>query len=132
MFGTMGIATARSRYRDVDVATKIEGASPHRLVAILFEELDRTLQTIAAGLTAGTGAFRGGMPERRARAVSILSSLEGTLDHEAGGELAARLAAIYREGRRLIADGLRENDPDRIVQARTLIGAIAEAWETIA
>jgi flagellar protein FliS len=135
MFGTSGAygapGAARARYRDVDLNSRVEGASPHRLIGILFEELTRTLDTMAAALAAGSGSFRAGMPERRARATSILLGLEGSLDHAQGGELSAGLAAVYREARRLIGDALARNDPAPIVQARTMLGEIAEAWSRI-
>ncbi|WP_419827948.1 flagellar export chaperone FliS [Sphingomonas sp.] len=135
MFGTSGAygapGAARARYRDIDLTSRIEGASPHALIAILFDELGRTLDTMAAALSAGSGATRAGMPERRARATSILLGLEGSLDHATGGELASGLAAVYREARRLIGDALVRNDPKPLVEARRMIGEIADAWTNI-
>lgn len=131
MFGNAGYAAARARYRDIDIGSKVEGASPHRLIAILYEELLKTLDTIAAGLNAGSSANRPGMPERRGRTMSILMGLEGSLDHGQGGDLSQGLAAVYREARRLIGEGMREQDPKRIIQAREMVGEIADAWQRI-
>lgn len=131
MFGNAGYAAARARYRDIDIGSKVEGASPHRLIAILYEELLKTLDTIAAGLNAGSSANRPGMPERRGRTMSILMGLEGSLDHSQGGDLSQGLAAVYREARRLIGEGMREQDPKRIIQAREMVGEIADAWQRI-
>jgi flagellar protein FliS len=130
MFGNA--ASARARYHTVDIGSQVEGASPHRLIGILYEELLKTLDTITAGLRAGATAHRPGMPERRARTMSILMGLEASLDHGAGGELAGGLASIYREARRLIGEGLRETDPARIIQAREMIAEISGAWAAIA
>lgn len=127
MFGQTGYAAARARYRDLDLSSKVEGASPHRLIGILFEELLKTLDTITAGLAAGTAAGAAGMPERRARAASILLGLEGSLDHSSGGELARGLAAVYREARRLVAAG----DAASVQRAREIVAEIAEAWSNI-
>lgn len=136
MFGTSGAygapGAARARYRDLDLAARVEGASPHRLIAILYEELGRVLDVIAAGLAAGGGAIRAGMPERRARAMSILLGLEGSLDHAAGGPLAAHLAAVYRETRRLTGAGVSAGDAEQVRTARAMIAELAEAWEGIA
>jgi flagellar protein FliS len=135
MFGTSGAygapGAARARYRDIDLTSRVEGATPHALIAILFDELGRTLDTMAAALAAGSGATRAGMPERRARATSILLGLEGSLDHATGGELASGLAAVYREARRLIGDALVQNDAKPILQAREMISEIATAWARI-
>jgi len=124
-----GYGAARARYHEVDVASQVEGASPHRLIAILFEELTKILDILAASL--GEGRSRAGVPERRARANSILGGLEASLDHAQGGELARGLASVYREARRLIDAGVTGNDPDRIIEARAMIGEIAEAWARI-
>lgn len=134
MFGTMGQAAARARYAQVDLGSKVEGASPHRLIGILFEELLRTLDTMAAVLAqpaAGPAALRPGMAERRARAASILLGLEASLDHGQGGDLSQGLAAVYREARRLIGVGATTGAASPIVQAREMVAEIAEAWSAI-
>ncbi len=138
MFGTMGQAggqaAARARYAQVDLGSKVEGASPHRLIAILYEELLRTLDTLAAVLAQpgiGAAAMRPGMAERRARAVSILLGLETSLDHGQGGELSQGLAAVYREARRLVGAGIAAGDAAPLVQAREMIAEIADAWSAI-
>ena len=124
-------ASARARYHTIDVGSQVESASPHRLIAILYEELLKQLDTIVAGLRAGATAHRPGMPERRSRANTILMGLEGSLDRGQGGDLAQGLAAIYREARRLIGDGMTQNDPQRIIQAREMVAEIADAWAAI-
>jgi flagellar secretion chaperone FliS len=119
---------ARARYRTVDVSSRLEGASPHRLVAILFEELVRAIETAQAADRRGD---RGKRAERQARALSILHALEGSLDFERGGEIATSLSSVYREGRRLIGEGYRENRPELVEQARAMLAEIAEAWDGI-
>ena len=79
---------AYARYQDVDVAARVEGASPHALVAILFEELLKALDTIAAAERAGD---RARVNTAQARALSLLHGLETGLDFERGGEIARSL-----------------------------------------
>ena len=119
---------AGAQYRAIDVSSKIEGASPHRLVAILYEELILAL--------AGTQtAIRRGDPLRQhaaeARALAIVKSLENSLDHRAGGEIAAALTSVYGEVARLTALGGRAGDAAAIGRAQQLIGEIADAWNQI-
>lgn len=127
MFGAQAYG-AGARYRKLDVASKVEGASPHRLIGILFEELSMSLEATAAAQRLGDVARRG---PRQARAISILHALEASLDFDRGGEIAQGLAAIYREARRLTVAGVQENAPDRIDQARQMIAEIADAWGSI-
>ncbi len=119
---------AATRYRNVDVSSRLEGASPHRLVAILFEEL---LGAIEAAQAADRQGNRGKRAERQSRALSILHALEASLDFEKGGEIAAGLSSIYREARRLIGESSRDGLPDPIEQARAMIADIAGAWDSI-
>lgn len=119
---------AGARYRNIDVSSQLEGASPHRLVAILFEELIKAIETVQAAQRHGDMGKRA---ERQARALSILHALEGSLDFERGGEIAANLASIYREARRLISASGRDNQPELIEQARFMLADIASAWGSI-
>src|SRR3546814_12770940 len=64
---------------------------------------------------------------RQARALSILHGLEASLDFEKGGDIADGLAAIYREGRRLVIAGGSANDAEQAGQERAMLNAIAPA-----
>ena len=119
---------ARARYQSIDMTSRIEGASPHGLVAILFDELLKALDAMTAAIKRGDLGQR---RTRQGRALSILHGLEGTLDFDKGGDIASGLAAIYREGRRLIIAGGQTNDAEPVVQAREMLNEIASAWEAI-
>ena len=125
-YGAMG--GAKMRYQAVDVESQIEGASPHRLIGILFDELMKALEIMAAAQRAGN---RAKMIDKQARASTILLALETSLDFRNGGELALNLARVYRESRRLIQHGGRNDDPDSIEQARGYLAEIVEAWDQI-
>jgi flagellar protein FliS len=131
MFASAGYAAARQQYASIDLGSKVEGASPHRLIAILYEELVKTFDALAVGLAANGTLSREGAIKRRGRANSILLGLEGSLDHAQGGELSRGLAAVYREARRLIGVAVTQHDPKPIIQAREMIVEIAEAWSRI-
>lgn len=135
MYGTnssgYGAAVAKARYREVDVGAKVAGATPHGLIAVLYDELIKTLDTLAVGIGPNGTLARAGIIDRRARASSILLGLEGSLDHGQGGELAQGLQAVYREARRLIGAGIDARDPQLLRQAREMISEIAEAWAQI-
>ena len=125
-YGAMG--GAKMRYQAVDVESQIEGASPHRLIGILFEELMKAIEIMAAAQRAGNRAKR---IDKQARASTILLALETSLDFRNGGDLALNLARVYRESRRLIQHGGRNDDPASIEQARGYLAEIVEAWEQI-
>jgi len=119
---------ARVRYQNVDLSSRIESASPHGLVAILFDELIKALDAMAAATRRRDFGQRG---MKQSRALSILHGLEGSLDFSKGGDVANSLATIYAEARRLIIVAGRDNDADQVVRAREMLNQIASAWETL-
>ena len=129
MFRQAGhLGGAGARYRNIENNARVEGASPHKLIAILFEELVRSVEATRVALERNV---IGRQADRQARALSILQALDASLDHEKGGELAKNLSAVYREGRRLISTGTREKRPELIEQARAMLADIASAWDAI-
>ena len=119
---------ARVRYESVDLSSRIEGASAHGLVGILFEELIKALDAMAAACRRRDFSQRGA---RQARALAILAGLEGSLDHAQGGEIALSLATIYREARRLTIAAAQANDPEPLLRAQAMLAEIASAWREI-
>lgn len=119
---------ARARYQDIDVGSRIEGATPHQLVAVMFEELLKSLDAMAVAVQRGDLLRRG---RCQSRALGILKGLENSLDFENGGDIAEGLASIYREATRLILAGGKANDPAAVAAAREMVGEIASAWEAI-
>ncbi len=119
---------ALRRYAAVDTSSRVEGATPHQLVRILFDELLLALDASALALKAGD---RHKSVDRQTRALSILHALETSLDFERGGEIAVNLATIYRESRRRILDATASGDPAPMEAARGFIADIAGAWNQI-
>ena len=117
-----------ARYQSVDFTSRIEGATPHRLVQIMYEELLKALDAMAYATARGDYVQRG---EHQSRVLAILTGLETSLDFDKGGQIAVDLVAIYREGRRLVIAGGREGDAQLIVRAREMIQEIAGAWDAI-
>jgi flagellar secretion chaperone FliS len=128
MFGTQGYATALRRYAAIDTSSRVEGASPHGLVRILFDELLLALEATSLAMHSGDRhkAF-----DKQTRGLAILHALETSLDFERGGEVAVNLARVYREVRRRVLAASAENDADRMEGARDLIAEIAGAWRQI-
>lgn len=119
---------ALRRYAAVDTNSRVEGATPHQLVRILFDELILALDASALALKAGD---RHKCIDRQTRALSILHALETSLDFERGGEIAVNLATIYRESRRRIIQATATGDAAPMETARGFISDIAEAWKQI-
>jgi flagellar secretion chaperone FliS len=124
--GKFGVASAR--YQSVDLSSRIEGATPHQLVQMMYEELLKSLDAMAVAARRGDYVQRG---QRQSRALAILTALETSLDFDKGGEIAAGLVTIYREARRLAVAGGRDGEAGRIGEARAILAEIATAWDAI-
>lgn len=123
-----GGTSAARRYAAVHSGSRIEGATPHALVKLLFDEL---MLALDAAALAERNRDRLKVSDKQARAMSILFALESSLDFDKGGDIAMGLAQIYREARRLLLTGAKEHDAGPVDQARVMIGEIAEAWNQI-
>jgi flagellar secretion chaperone FliS len=117
-----------ARYQSVDISSRIEGATPHRLVQIMYEELLKALDAMAFATARGDYVQRG---EHQSKVLAILTGLETSLDFDKGGQIAVDLVAIYRESRRLVVAGGREGDAKLVIQAREMIQEISNAWDAI-
>lgn len=118
---------ARNRYQSLDLASRMEGASPHALVSILYEELERALDIAVHAIASGQGTTAN---SQIARAQSILVALESGLDLERGGELAETLGVIYRAMLRQLSKS--GHDTAKIGEVKSGIAEMARSWRTIA
>ena len=119
---------AHAHYQSVELESRIEGASPHQLVVVMFEELLKALDAMAVAIERRDYSQR---IKRQSRVLSLLHGLEASLDFAKGGEIAEGLAAIYREARRLTMVGSRESDAKPVERAREMLNEIASAWSQI-
>lgn len=116
-------------YRRVGVETLVSAASPHQLVALLFDELMRNLQAARGAMAAGDIPAKG---KAIGQCVRVLEEgLKAGLDMQSGGALAATLRELY-DGIiiRLTRANLR-NDPQLLDEAESLVKPIRDAWTEI-
>jgi len=119
---------ASSAYTDIGLQTQVLGASPERLVTLLF---DGALAAIArARLHMRQGDIEGrGLAI--SRAIDIVDSgLKASVDREAGGELAANLLAVYDLAIRNMMLANLNNDAARLDMAHGLLTDISDAWRS--
>ena len=119
---------AKARYQSVDLSSRIEGATPHQLVVLMFEEALKALDAMMMAMQRSDYSKRG---QSQSRVLAIVHSLETSLDFEKGGEVARGLAGIYREAQRLVSSGGRDNDAAQVKQAADMLREIADAWSAI-
>lgn len=125
----MSIHAYASQYRQTAVSSAVLDADPHRLVALMFAGLRERLQLAAACIDAGNVARKG---QAITEASTIVGHLDGSLNMEAGGEIAQNLSALYDYVQRRLLDANIHNDTAALHECDGLIGDIQSAWAAIA
>jgi len=113
----------------VDVAGRADGASPHRLIALLYEDLGLALRQAAFAIDAGKLEAKS---RHITKAVAILFALESGLDFTKGGDLSETLSRMYRGAReRTMAAGVL-GDSAVVRNVAESVADLAGAWNSIA
>lgn len=120
-------------YRKVGIETGIETADPHQLVLMLFE--GALLSVASASLhmqrieNAADVARKG---EAISKAINIIENgLKASLDLEAGGDLAAKLAALYDYMVSRLLHANLHDQPAVLDEISHLLSELKGAWEKI-
>ena len=122
-------ARAASAYKQVSTESRVDTATPHGLIQILFDELLVTLASARGAMARGDVATKG---RSIGRAIRILEEgLKAGLDTERGGALAENLRSLYDYcGVRLTIANAR-NDDAALQEVIGLIEPIAQGWKQI-
>ena len=127
MFG--GFQNRASAYAKVGVETGVTTADPHKLILMLFD--GALLQVRTAGIAIGNQDVPGKGAAISKAVEIIINGLKVSLDMSAGGELAARLAALYDYmSDRLLYANLHNSQP-ALDEVAGLLDSLREAWASI-
>jgi flagellar protein FliS len=120
---------AANAYRKVSAETNVDGASPHQLIALLFDGLRQALASAEAALLRGDMAVKGAQIVRSVRFIE--EGLKGGLDDAKGGDLAARLRALYDYCILRLTIANTRNDARIVAEVASLIAPVAQGWQEI-
>lgn len=116
-------------YQQVGVESQVASASPHALVAMLFDGYLEALAQARGALRTGDTLTKGMAVGRAVRIVE--EGLRAGLDARAGGSLARDLDELYGYvTQRLTLANLR-NDEALLDECQRLMQPLAEAWRAI-
>ncbi|CAM3342669.1 flagellar export chaperone FliS [Cupriavidus taiwanensis] len=120
---------AANAYAQVGVQTGAMSASPHKLIAMLYDGARAAIARARFHLDGGDIAGRG---NAISKAIDIIDNgLRAVLDHDAGGEISANLEALYEYMvRRLMLANLR-SDATLLGEVDALLESLASAWAQI-
>lgn len=112
---------AASAYRQ----SQVQGASPVELIVLLYGKAILLLRTAISRL----GENR--IPEKAqavSQAVDIIAGLQAILDRDRGGEIAARLNALYSYMLERLTLANYKNDPSLIREVIQLLEELEQGW----
>jgi flagellar protein FliS len=108
-------------YREAGVA----GASPVRLVILMYEQ---AIQDLRRALAAHTAGDIEGRTREINHAVLVIGHLQATLDHEEGGKVAENLARFYDQLRTGLMEAQCRQSAAALEQQVAHLMLVHEAW----
>jgi len=117
-------------YRNADRNAVAESNDPGELVAILFEELIKSMRAFAESFEAGSDAGEA-RSRHFARALTIIYNLQSSLNFELGGEIAENLFRIYEYARQQLLQTSRNHELAGTRAAIAALENIHEAWGVV-
>src|SRR5690606_11694412 len=116
------------QYRRTGISSRVAEADPHQLIALLYENAGQRIRRAQACLDQGDVAQKG---KAIGEACAILGHLSGSLDHEAGGQVASNLASLYDYIIRRLTEANLHNDLAPLHESLDLLVEIESAWNSI-
>jgi len=117
-----------SQYQKVNVTSEVMDADPHRLIQLLMEAaLTRMAQAKGA-------IQRSEMNEKATllgRVNEIIQTLQGSLDHSQGGDIAGNLDRLYDYMIRRLLEASSQNSTDMIDEVMGLLLEVKTGWDGI-
>jgi flagellar protein FliS len=118
-----------STYRRVGLESDVQCASPHRLVQLLYDAAIQSVRSARQHLSQGHLAEKGMAVTKAIRIVD--EGLKASLDHARGGQIAAKLAALYDYLCMRLVVANRTNDAKGLQEVEGLLVTLGESWAAI-
>lgn len=115
-------------YGEVNVQAGTAYADSVQLIQMLFDGLIDSLSAAEGQIERNEIEAKG---ESISRAIRIVLGLQGSLDIEKGGEIAANLGDLYDYCNRRLMHANLKNDLEAVQEVKRLISEIREAWSQV-
>jgi len=120
---------ATKAYQQIDTQSRIEDASPHRLIQLMME---RALANIGLARS----QMKDGKVEEKGNsisdAISIINGLQASLNHKADKRMSENFDALYAYMMRRLLEANLQNDDGILDEVAGLLRELKEAWDAIA
>ena len=125
---SVGAEQALKRYQSVGAVAAVAAADPYRLVQLLLENILQRIAAARGHLARGEVARKG---EQVSKAITVIGTLNTSLNLEAGGEVARNLRSLYDFCCTRLALANARGDDAMFEEVLTVIRTIKEGWDGI-
>lgn len=120
---------AAEQYRQLDIQTIVDTASPHRLIQLMMERALTQIGVARRHIERGEVAEKG---SRIGAAIEIVNGLKACLNHKAEERLAGNFDALYEYMMRRLLEANLASDVEILDEVSSLLRELKEAWDAIA
>ena len=116
---------ATKAYQQIDTRSRIEDASPHRLIQLMMERALAKIGLAQTQLIEGKIAEKG---NNISDAISIINGLQASLNHKADQRMSENFDALYAYMMRRLLEANLQNDEsilDEVISQLTLLLLVA-------
>ena len=124
----MNAESALGAYKTSKNELALTDASPQKLIALL---LDRALEHVSMAKGAIDRGEVADMGEAIGKAMTIISSLQASLNFEQGGDIANNLDSLYDYMTQLLLKATSEKNVDYLREVSGLLSEIKDGWDSI-
>ncbi|MBL8259488.1 MAG: flagellar export chaperone FliS [Candidatus Competibacteraceae bacterium] len=125
---TPNISKGLRQYQQVNTQSSVAYASPHRLIQMLMEGAFERIAVAKGCIQRQDIAGKG---EQIGKAIDIVGGLREGLNHDAGGEIAANLDALYAYLQKRLLEANLRSDVAMLDEVADLLRPVKEAWDAI-
>lgn len=118
----------KQAYKDTHATTSVSGATPHKLIALLYDACHENLATAKGAMARGDVKAKA---EALKKAMEIIVRLQAILDFEKGGSIATRLEDLYTFCVNRLALANAVNDASMIDEVYRVIAELKVGWAQI-
>lgn len=121
--------SAVQQYKNLDVSTAVDSATPHRLIQMLME---RALQSIGLARNMMETEEVAAKGTHIGNAIDVINGLQACLNHKHDTSMAANFDELYGYMTRRLLEANIRNDRAILDEVDGLLREIKSAWDAIA
>ncbi|MDC1382801.1 flagellar protein FliS [Candidatus Puniceispirillum sp.] len=114
-------------YKTTERNALVETEDPHQLVLIMFDALIKSMELYVENIDVNTANLEL-RSKHFSRALTIIYSLQSSLDFDKGGAIADNLFQTYEFCRQMVISSIKDMNPAGPIRAVGLLLEIRAAW----